>query len=123
MKILFLTLARIDSVEQKGIYQDLIRKIRDKGNEIIIVTPNERKFGNYSTIIREGNATILKVWTPNIQKANIFEKSVGTVIIEYLYKKAIYKYFNNLSVDTSIELQIAIGFIICGIVWVMCDLE
>ena len=33
MKILFLTLARIDSVEQKGIYQDLIRKIRDKGNE------------------------------------------------------------------------------------------
>jgi glycosyltransferase involved in cell wall biosynthesis len=99
MKILFLTLARIDSVEQKGIYQDLIRKIRDKGNEIIIVTPNERKFGNYSTIIREGNATILKVWTPNIQKANIFEKSVGTIIIEYLYKKAIYKYFNNLSVD------------------------
>ena len=44
MKILFLTLARIDSVEQKGIYQDLIRKIRDEGNEIIIVTPNERKF-------------------------------------------------------------------------------
>ena len=35
MKILFLTLARIDSVEQKGIYQDLIRKIRDEGNEII----------------------------------------------------------------------------------------
>ena len=36
LKIIFLTLARIDSVEQKGNYQDLIRKIRDKGNEIII---------------------------------------------------------------------------------------
>ena len=99
MKILFLTLARIDSVEQKGIYQDLIRKIRDEGNEIIIATPNERRYGNYSTIIKEGNATILKVWTPNIQKASTFEKGVGTVVINYLYKKALYKYFNNFSFD------------------------
>ena len=99
MKILFLTIARIDSVEQKGIYQDLIRKIRDEGNEIIIATPNERRFGKYTTIIKEGNATILKVWTPNIQKANTFEKGIGTVVINYLYKKALYKYFNNFSFD------------------------
>ena len=75
MKIIFLTLVRITSAEQKGNYQDLIRKFRDEGNEIIIVSPTERRFGEATSLKVEGNVTLLQVWTPNIQKTNIFEKS------------------------------------------------
>ena len=39
MKILFLTLARIDSIEVQGIYPDLLRKFRDSGHEVTIVSP------------------------------------------------------------------------------------
>ena len=46
MKILFLTLARIDSIEVQGIYPDLLRKFRDNGHEVTIVSPAERKYGN-----------------------------------------------------------------------------
>jgi hypothetical protein len=37
MKILFLTLAKIDSIEAKGIYPDLLRKFRDNGHENKII--------------------------------------------------------------------------------------
>jgi len=99
MKIIVLTLVRITSLEDKGNYQDLFRKIRDEGHEIIIVSPAERRFGKPTSVKTEGGATLLEVWTPNIQKANIIEKSIGTIIIEYLYRRAIFKCYSNLAID------------------------
>ena len=99
MKILILTLVRITSIEQRDNYSDFFRKIRDEGNEIIIVSPAERKYHESTSIKFEGNATLLKVRTPNIQKSNFIEKSIGTIIIEYLYTRAIRKYFPDQSFD------------------------
>jgi hypothetical protein len=39
MKILFLTLAKIENLEVQGIYTDLLRKFRDNGHELNIVSP------------------------------------------------------------------------------------
>ena len=76
MKVLFLTLARIDSIEVQGIYQDLLRKFRDNGHDLIIVSPTERKFKNKTNYFTEGKVKILNVWTTNIQKTNIIEKGI-----------------------------------------------
>ena len=76
MKILFLTLARIDEIETQGIYPDLLRMFRDNGHEVTIITPIERKFGIPTMYFSKNGVNILKVWTTNIQKTNLLEKGV-----------------------------------------------
>ena len=99
MKILFLTLARIDSIEVQGIYPDLLRKFRDNGHEVTIVSPNERKYEKKTKYIQEGSVKILNVWTTNIQKTNLLEKGITTLLLEFYYYKAIKKYVNYKDVD------------------------
>jgi glycosyltransferase involved in cell wall biosynthesis len=99
MKILFLTLARIDSIEIQGIYPDLLRKFRDNGHEVIIVSPIERKFRNKTKHIQEGSVSILNVWTTNFQKTNLLEKGITTLFLEFFYYKAIKKYIKYKDID------------------------
>jgi hypothetical protein len=99
MKVLFLTLARFDDIEQSGIYHDLLRKFRDDGHQVTIVCPNERKFKKKTQLFNFKGVDILKVWTTNIQKTNILEKGITTLSIEYLYSIAISKYLNSKDFD------------------------
>jgi glycosyltransferase involved in cell wall biosynthesis len=99
MKILFLTLAKIDNIQTQGIYTDLLRKFRDNGHEVTIVSPTERKYGNKTKYIQEGGVRILNVWTTNIQKTNLLEKGITTLFLELYYYKAIKKYVNYKNVD------------------------
>ena len=99
MNILFLTLANINSIEDRAIYTDLLRKFRDKGHKIIILSPIERKFKKNTKLISESGCRILKVWTTNIQKTNIIEKFISTIIIEFFFLRAINKYFKTEKFD------------------------
>lgn len=92
MNIIFLTLGEIDSVEDRGIYQDLLRKFRNEGHDLTIVTPAQRRRKIKTHLIRKEGVSILQVKTLNIQKTNILEKGVGTIMIEYQYLSAIKKY-------------------------------
>lgn len=99
MKVLFLTLSKINSIAEQSIYQDLLRKFRDEGHYIYIVSPIERRYNKKTNLVNEDKVTILNVWTPNIQKTNIIEKGFGTLILEFLFKKAINKFFKNEKFD------------------------
>ena len=99
MNILFFTLARIENVEQSGLYQDLLRKFRDKGHHVTIVCPNERKYNQSTQFIHLNGVDILKVWSPNFQKTNIFEKAITTLIIENIFFFYIKKYINYKKID------------------------
>ena len=99
MKVLFLTLSKINSIEEQSIYQDLLRKFRDEGHYIYIVSPIERRYNKKTNLVYEDQVTILNVWTPNIQKTNIIEKGFGTLILEFIFKKAINKFFKNEKFD------------------------
>lgn len=99
MKILFLTLAKIDNIETQGIYTDLLRKFRDNGHDVTIVSPIERKYGTKTSYIYNGGVGILNVWTTNIQKTNLFEKGITTLLIEVFYYFAIKKHVVYNDVD------------------------
>jgi glycosyltransferase involved in cell wall biosynthesis len=99
MKVLFLTLSKINSIEEQSIYQDLLRKFKDEGHYIYIVSPLERRYNRKTNLIYEDKVTILNVWTPNIQKTNIIEKGFGTLILEFIFKKAINKFYKNEKFD------------------------
>ena len=99
MNIIFLTLARITSIEPKGIYTDLMRKFRGEDHSVYIVTPHERKFGKKTELVKCDGVKILGVKTLNIQKTNVIEKGIGTLLIESQYKSAIKKHFKGVKFD------------------------
>ena len=89
MNILFLTVSRIDNLESRGIYTDLLRFFIKMGHKVHIVSPTERRFESDTHLIENTDHSILKVKTLNIQKTNIVEKGIGTVLLEYHYEKDI----------------------------------
>lgn len=99
MNILFLTMVRMVSIESRGIYTDLIRKFCQDGHNVYIVSTTERRYGHRTSLIKEQGVKILSVLTPNVQKTNIIEKGIGQLSIEFLYKRAIKKYFKDINFD------------------------
>lgn len=99
MNIVFLTLVEINSIEERGLYQDLLRKFRDEGHSVIIVTPVERRRDIATNFIKKDGVEILQVKTFNIQKTNIIEKGIGTLAIEYQYLSAIKKFISDRKID------------------------
>lgn len=96
MNVLFLTLVTIDSINDGGIYNDLLRTINDNGHHVYVLCPDERRNNQGSSIQKFKNVTILRVRSLNIQKTNTLEKGVSTLTIEYLYLMALHKYLKNV---------------------------
>lgn len=99
MNIIYLTICRITDVNDKDINTDLIRKFRDAGHNVYVVTPRERKFHVNTNFHEQDGINILEVRTLNIQKTNIFEKGLGTILVENQYRNAIKKYLSNIKFD------------------------
>ncbi len=99
MNILFITLGRTVKIDVHGIYSDLMRKFHKEGHKLYIVYPIERKEGKPTTLQEEKCVHYLGVHTLNIQKTNVIEKGIGTVLVETQFKNAIKKYFKNVSFD------------------------
>lgn len=99
MNILFLTLAKISTLRERGIYHDLMREFSSHNHNVYIVSPIERREGQKTIEKKEGNATFLNVKTLNIQKTNFIEKGISTLTIEKLFLNAIKKYFSKVKFD------------------------
>ena len=99
MNILFLSLGRYWSINEREGYTDLLREFVRHGDNVFIVSPTERREGKETQLIQEENSVILKVKTGNIQKTNIIEKGISTLLIETQFLKAIKKYFANVKFD------------------------
>lgn len=99
MNVVFLTLSRISDIEDRGIYTDLMRKFRDEGHQVYIVSANERRHGLRTSLKEDHGVYILNVKTLNIQKTNLIEKGLGTLLLERQYRCAIRKYFKGVTFD------------------------
>lgn len=99
MNILFLTITRILDVEERELYQDLMREFRNRGHNIYIVSPRERRYGESTEFKAISGVHILGVKTLNLQKTNIIEKGLGTLLIERQFKTAIKKNISGVDFD------------------------
>lgn len=99
MNILFLSLSRFDDVNVRGIYSDLMREFIKRGHEVFIASPTERRFGKPTHLIDSQNCHILKIKTLNIQKTNIVEKGIGTLLLGSKFDKAIRKHWCDINFD------------------------
>lgn len=99
MNVLFLSLASIVSLDSKGIYTDLLREFIKNGHSVYILSPVEQMKKNENSVIQEPGVQIVKVKTGRIQKTNIIEKGINTVLIEPRFHRAIKKYFKDIKFD------------------------
>jgi hypothetical protein len=99
MKVIFLTMIKIKSFKERGIYTDLLRKFCKEGHEVFVVCPIERREKRQTHLDKQDIGTILNVKTLNLQKTNLIEKGLGILTIEYQYLAAIKKYFKNEKFD------------------------
>ena len=99
MNVLFLTLHDITDVHERGIYSDLVREFVRHGHSFYVVKPNERKTGRPTEVTESDGVRILGVRTLNIQKTNVVEKGIGTLLLEGQYHRAIKRYFKGVKFD------------------------
>lgn len=99
MNILFLSLITFQTIDDSGIYPDLLREFVKNDHSVYILSPVENLSKNEEIIIDECNSRIVKVKTGKIQKTNIIEKGINTVLIEHTLKKAVKKYFRDIKFD------------------------
>lgn len=92
-------MARMTDIKSSGIYSDLMRKFRDNGHSVYVISPVERRFNTPTYINEVDGAKILCVRTLNVQKTNVIEKGFGQVLLEPLFKRAIGKYFRGVKFD------------------------
>ena len=97
--LIFLTMSRMTSIDQSGIYPDLLRRFRLDGWNIYVVTPRERSLRQATGLSESVGAHILGVKTLNLQKTNAIEKGLGQVLVESQYKAAIKKYLSDVKFD------------------------
>lgn len=102
MKVLFLTMSKINSFSDRGIYTDLLRKFYDEGHDVFAVCPSERREKKKTEVRKEKQGTLLNVQTLNLQKTNVVEKGFGTLAIEYQFLSAIRKHFSDVKFDVVI---------------------
>ena len=99
MNVLFLTLARFYDANGRGIYTDLMRKFRDEGHQVYVVSPRERRLGVESSLTCQDGINILAVKTLNLEMTSIIEKGLATLLIENQYEKAVDKYLKGIKFD------------------------
>jgi glycosyltransferase involved in cell wall biosynthesis len=99
MNILFVTVHRFYSIKERNIYSDLLRYFMKQGHTIYTVSPAERRFGEKTSLRRESDCFILKVFTPNIQKTNYWEKLLSAILLPSLFIKAIKDYLPHVHFD------------------------
>lgn len=99
MNILFATLVDINSIDERGIYQDLMREIAGMGHKVFIVSPSERREKRLTTYTTTGSGGILKVRVGNIQKTNRIEKGISTLLLERQYVRAARRHLRDIKFD------------------------
>lgn len=93
MNILFLTLLDFSSIEERGIYTDLIREFINGGHNVSIVSPTEKRGPKKSSIIAGDGYEIVKQNIGKIQKSNSFVKGLNLLLLDRRMKKLVERYF------------------------------
>lgn len=99
MNILFLSLSKYRTITARGIYSDLLRCFVKKNDKVHIISPADSRKYKKSEIVEEKNSKILTVYTGKIQKTNIIEKGINTLLLESRFISAIKKNFKDIKFD------------------------
>lgn len=100
MNILFMTLGKMENVEDHTIYCDLLRCFRDAGHSVYTISPYEKRTGLQTTDEEKNGVHMLHVRTGNVTgMVNLIEKGIAQLTLELIFIKAIKQYYTNIKFD------------------------
>lgn len=95
-------MVKMKSKNGEGIYQDFIREISKKVDNVYVVSPIEKREGKQTHLIDEGNVKILRVKTGDLTKTSKIKKGINQLSLESKFRKAIIKNMGSINVDVII---------------------
>ena len=99
MNVVYLTFSSNINLDSGGVHIDLVKEFRNQGHNIYVVCPLERRLRKSTCFEKIGNILVLRTWTLNLKNTNLIEKGLGTLLVEYQFKKAIKKFFSDIQFD------------------------
>lgn len=99
MNILFLTMNVMSSLDERGIYTDLLGHMIKEGHHVTVLTPTQRREGKETNKKDFEVYSIIQVKTGNLQKCNVIEKGIAQLLIDTQYKSAIAKFCGSCGFD------------------------
>lgn len=99
MNVLFLTMVKINTKKEQGIYQDFINEVSKKGDNVYVVSPIETREKKETFLIDEGNVKILRVKTGDVTKTSKIKKGINQLKLQNQFERAINRYFKDVSFD------------------------
>jgi glycosyltransferase involved in cell wall biosynthesis len=107
MKVLFLMISYPDVSKNTNMYTDLTNEFLINGHDVYVAAP-----GNSTTeIYAENEISVLRIQTLPLFNNSVIMKGVAYLLLPYQYKKAIARYFKNVSFDLIITSTPPITFI------------
>ena len=92
-------MSRIFDLNQHGIYPDLLREFTKNGHYVTVAAPAERRFNENTNMVEYNNYRVLRIKVGNLQKTNVIEKGISTVLLESQFLSAIKQYCNDVKFD------------------------
>lgn len=100
MNVLFMTIGKMDDIEEHTIYCDLLRYFRDAGHSVYTISPYEKRTGLQTAYEEKNGIHMLHVRTGNVTgMVSLIEKGLAQLSIEPVFIKAIKKYYSNVKFD------------------------
>ena len=100
MNVLFMTIGKMDDIEEHTIYCDLLRYFRDAGHSVYTISPYEKRTGLQTAYEEKNGIHMLHVRTGNVTGlVSLIEKGLAQLSIEPIFIKAIKKYYSNVKFD------------------------
>ena len=100
MNVLFMTIGKMDNIEEHTIYCDLLRYFRDDGHSVYTISPYEKRTGLQTAYEEKNGIHMLHVRTGNVTgMVSLIEKGLAQLSIEPIFIKAIKKYYSNVKFD------------------------
>lgn len=100
MNVLFMTIGKMDDIEEHTIYCDLLRYFRDAGHSVYTISPYEKRTGLQTAYEEKNGIHMLHVRTGNVTgMVSLIEKGLAQLSIEPIFIKAIKKNYSNVKFD------------------------
>ena len=100
MNVLFMTIGKMDDIEEHTIYCDLLRYFRDAGHSVYTISPYEKRTGLQTAYEEKNGIHMLHVRTGNVTgMVSLIEKGLAQLSIEPIFIKTIKKYYSNDKFD------------------------
>lgn len=93
MRILFVCMVSMESLDGYGIYSDLLRELASRGNDVCAMVPREKRSGLPTELSDSCGVRLLKVAVGNVTKSGLLEKGIATLGIGGRYWSAFRRYF------------------------------